>query len=598
MSLTAVYAKLRPVDNSKENLCGIQTREFNDGKNSEPGGAMLEPDTSKLTRLESLLATSITILLAIICFVYGIYIISKNNAATIDALPNMLSLSNSQISQVYASFDVPPYTALISISGVGLEILAFIFNIFITLLIEVMAYAHAVSLRWALYKEDRLNFNSPLRIFTNSKYSLPNRWYVNMVSLFCLGLSYAASSVLILPATPNYSSGKEDSQKSIISAASMIALAVGLGGQAAISLWCLLENQHTIQSWSSNPLNTTLAAIRGGRISHIKGRCMMSVHQKDVATGSYGSYPLAKQGSIYQAHGTAKYILAFLCVMIILPLVWVVSIVVVSRSLSLSDQYDEYTRLCWRMKFNWNAVEGSCYQNTVSLAMSPAENSPDTDEVNYSFAAQTVLVILFTFVIQGSQTIALHFVELFVNMSRDEAAWRQAYATISDDEINKFPSPGASLSRSPLFSALSSWEYITLFILKASLHWVMGQSLQPSIYYGYEVDNWYRFSLQFNMVYSRIIIYAIMAIILGGFAAYIAFRRYEGCQPATMGHIQTIANLIDNWEVNEARQLWWGDATSALRYDDGEYIRHAGTSNKKKDLRPICPDFIYAGHVQ
>jgi hypothetical protein len=49
---------------------------------------------------------------------------------------------------------------------------------------------------------------------------------------------------------------------------------------------------------------------------------------------------------------------------------------------------------------------------------------------------------------------------------------------------------------------------------------------------------------------------------------FIARRRPRGPQPAAYGHLQTLANLVDNWSPT----MWWGHKV------DGAVIYHAGES--------------------
>jgi len=54
--------------------------------------------------------------------------------------------------------------------------------------------------------------------------------------------------------------------------------------------------------------------------------------------------------------------------------------------------------------------------------------------------------------------------------------------------------------------------------------------------------------------------------------------------------LQTLADLIDDWTMDEDGDLWWGDKGS-----NHEGIRHAGTSAKKIDLGGIHIDAFYEG---
>jgi hypothetical protein len=264
-----------------------------------------------------------------------------------------------------------------------------------------------------------------------------------------------------------------------------------------------------------------------------------------------------------------KYILVLLWTLVLLSIGWAVSIILVTRYRSChgGGYIGPYSNSsCWDFGFNWNIDEYSISQNSVPLYMTPAGNiqTPGTSPANFTFAGQIILGLLFTCLIQGSQTIALHCVELLVNITQ-EKLWRRAYiATTHNNENERRSSSGACIAMNPLFSAISSWEYLILFILKSLLHWVMRQSLLAIMASGYGDLDAITFAFQFEMIYSRLIIYAVLACVLAGFAAYLAFRHHAGCQPATMGHIQTIANLIDEWDLDKAGD--YGGAISRFSY--------------------------------
>ncbi|PHH85062.1 hypothetical protein CDD83_971 [Cordyceps sp. RAO-2017] len=103
------------------------------------------------------------------------------------------------------------------------------------------------------------------------------------------------------------------------------------------------------------------------------------------------------------------------------------------------------------------------------------------------------------------------------------------------------------------------------------------------------------------MVYSRLFLYAILAILLAAFATFLAQRRPRGHQPATFGHLQVLADLVDDWGTDEKGRMWWGDKTGPDEPDepDGvDAVRHAGTSRDKALLAPIRLESRYAGCVQ
>jgi hypothetical protein len=232
----------------------------------------------------------------------------------------------------------------------------------------------------------------------------------------------------------------------------------------------------------------------------------------------------------------------------------------------------------WYTTPSWTAIESSlttAYMNDVTLYMSPHGNNYLIG-INFPLGVQVVLGILSTCAIQGAQTIGLHCVELIVNMSRDEDAWRRARVNMKHSCLNK----GTRLNPNAFESALASWQYIVLFISKAILHWLLGQSLQSSS----DAVTMYLF----DMIYMRIFVYSILATVLATFTIYLALRRPKGSQSAAWGHFQTLADLIDDWNSSPEGYLWWGDKGVNV---DG--VRHAGTSRYAKNIGEIHMDSSY-----
>jgi len=69
----------------------------------------------------------------------------------------------------------------------------------------------------------------------------------------------------------------------------------------------------------------------------------------------------------------------------------------------------------------------------------------------------------------------------------------------------------------------------------------------------------------------------------------LALWRPRGPQPATYGHIQTLANLIDEWPAEGQKQIYWGhkglyepgcDEDMSSDWDVGEKWCHTGTSSE------------------
>jgi hypothetical protein len=160
----------------------------------------------------------------------------------------------------------------VPLSTADAEATALVLNIFVAVLTDSMGYIHATSLRWALYREDRLHFNTNIRLFNSSRMSAPNRWPANAVYIISLVLCYAATSQMFITSDPAYQT------HIYINGFAISALGLGLAGQAVISTWCLCLGSRSTLSWSPNPLNNTLVLLHEGLQLRAQ-RCMLSVHQ-------------------------------------------------------------------------------------------------------------------------------------------------------------------------------------------------------------------------------------------------------------------------------------------------------------------------------
>lgn len=507
----------------------------------EEGANELVLDIANGTRYGCIAAIAIGIMMSLCCFISGTYILGTQEL---------------------------PIGIYLFLSSAGQEASALAINIVLALCTDGMMFVHSVSLRWALYREKRLEFNTNMRLFTSSREFGPNRWYINLIALFCLILTYGGSSVLFVsfPVQGGYVQPGEDPPVTI-NASALLALGIGLLGQAVIAIWCIISDQKLIPTWSSNPLNTALAMLLKGDLIHRTGRCMHSVHQRH--TPEQPMYPVRRQGNIYCAQRIVRWILAIMWTLAVLAVAWPIIIICVLKSMARS--YNTHMAECWKPGFDWSPNYSGCSENTLTLGLSPDANREKSNET-FTSGTQAVLCVLFICLIQSAQTIVLHSLELLVNISRDEGIWRQAY-----HETNLVSASGTQRSTDPFRAAASSWENIVQFISKAVLHWIIGQSLTLSVSTGTSTG------FSFHMIYSRLIIYAILAIFLAAFGTYLALKRPRGCQPASLGHLQTLVDLIDNWKTDEKGRMWWGDKT----WPDDNEIRHAGTSCKKEGLGPI-----------
>ncbi|KAK0122903.1 hypothetical protein ONS96_009928 [Cadophora gregata f. sp. sojae] len=140
-----------------------------------------------------------------------------------------------------------------------------------------------------------------------------------------------------------------------------------------------------------------------------------------------------------------------------------------------------------------------------------------------------------------------------------------------------FSGNGAKFRTSSFKSAVTSWQNIGLFALKPLIHWMFNLGL-------FQTEN---NSLLMNMSYLALFIVTGIAIVQGGFASYLARMSPRGCIPSAWGHLQTMADLVDDWGTADG--LFWGDKGTNV---DGS--RMAGTSDRRDGVQPIMQGDMYS----
>ncbi|OAP62170.1 hypothetical protein AYL99_04373 [Fonsecaea erecta] len=427
------------------------------------------------------------------------------------------------------------YTTLRPISfswqGAGGEAITVSFNIAITLLNEIYGYIHGISLRWALQREGRLTFNSNLRLLTSSRTSRPNKWYTNLFMLCCIIGSYSSSSLVFLKdGSYEYDEETDDSPPTHVCGAAIISLAMCLLGQGIVAWWSLLNKLH-VPTWSADPLDTVAACIQEGYLHQVSGRCMQSVH--DAAAPSTPTLPRHKQRPAYAAHPEVRKVIWALWATVVLAILWAIIIWAIIKDGSVNGISDGG---------NWSLFSND---DTPFLNMGWDVDSETLPAVCYIWA------FFFISGLQAVITLALHCVELRVNCITDEATWRLASSQ-----------GGLKRDRNILIKMGTSWPSITLLCFKPLVHWLYGLSITIT------------FNAGVTMRPPQIFYLSASALLLALFATTIVRMSPKGPQPATFGHLQTLANLIDEWPA-EGKRLFWGHKS-----DQGDFA-HAGTSSGK-----------------
>lgn len=322
--------------------------------------------------------------------------------------------------EVELGYGSDPVLVIGTIPSAYRELLGFIFNASVTVFTDCLGYIHATSLRWSLYHEGRLHHNSNLRLFTSSRNSIPNSWYMNAFWVILLVISQSCASQVLFGFSWVYDDDDIDNRYNMNSLA-IILLGISLFLLSLLSTWSLYPTHRThIISWSPDPLNAALA--------------LRSTSPSNPTTYDLpASLPKRRQPSSITTSGSITAILICL---------W---------SLAIS---------CAIVAITWSASMSTSTLNYTFTYLFRPDNT---------FRSKLAATAVNLFVLAGLQilyVLALHSTEQLVNLARDEAAWRR----VGSDK-------GAVVGGSSLLRFATSWEALLLLATKALSHWAFGLTI-------------------------------------------------------------------------------------------------------------------------
>jgi hypothetical protein len=160
----------------------------------------------------------------------------------------------------------------IDLSTFWRTVVSLLFNVLVAGCVGCHGYIHMISLRWARWREGRLQFSSNHRLLTRARKCPPNRWYTNALSAVCIIVCYSGSDQLLL----------------FLNRLAAFVIGLGLLGLSGISTWGVMATLNSILTWSSNPLTVALACQSLGQPHH-PGRYLVSV--RDTSTRPLAQYP-------------------------------------------------------------------------------------------------------------------------------------------------------------------------------------------------------------------------------------------------------------------------------------------------------------------
>ncbi|RMZ77768.1 hypothetical protein DV737_g4189, partial [Chaetothyriales sp. CBS 132003] len=424
-------------------------------------------------------------------------------------------------------------TTTFKLSPLSLELIPLAINFVVLIVTESNGYIHSVSLRWALFHEGKLEFNTNLRLLTFSKRNIANGIVANVVFFITLAICYGASPMILVRNTYDFYlyDGRvlwNDTNHLVsISKAPPIALGLAILIQCALSTWCLQTS--TIPTWSSHPLTTLAAANDSGRLSYQRGRCMMSVH--DRVLPATPTAPRPRQLSPYSASPHILHILLAVFVVLCALAIWTAIIIHIGLH--------NFTRGSWSF-IPTSAVDPNTNTNDITASMTMTvflkffANSPNPPGPDVVPEANMAAILVFCLAIQSFLTIGLHCAELQVLLLRDESVWR----TISSASGSKAGRVYNSVTEP--FKVLPN---LILLLFKPVVHWMFGSSLQ--------VD----YAKGILMRVPQITYLTVTWLVFLVFVCAISFVSPKGPLPATYGHLQTMLNIADDLSDN----MHWGE---------------------------------------
>ncbi|KAG1822530.1 uncharacterized protein BJ212DRAFT_1539955 [Suillus subaureus] len=426
------------------------------------------------------------------------------------------------------------------------ELLVLVLNLIITLCTESLGSIHGISLRSALASESRLRFNTNLRLLTATRgWYKPNGTLLNGIWAVLLIICYSSTSFI---ACPSFQTTLQTVDKGVAFAGlPVLVLGVALLLQVMIAL--LGMRCVKILTWSSSPFDLTAALLHHTQLTPTTLRCMRSVSNPDKYGGP--AKPSKIQSSAWHAHPSVQKVVVFLWVIVAACAGWAALVMYIWDKLQHSD-----TQIM-------NAFGSALTLQTWSFF--PNEQS---SYIRYMSSG----IFLFSWVnmaiIQAPLTLGLHCSELIANVIRDERQWRFATGR-----------KGLQTVTNPMKAIFTHPICLILFVAKPFLHWIFGLAFNLS---ATAVDG--RLMIFMASMYTgQIWNLCIALFIFSCFFTFVALRRPRGPQPAAYGHLQTLANLVDEWSP----VMWWGHK------EDGIPYCHAGTSDHP--LSDVKMDCVYAG---
>ncbi|KAG2737301.1 hypothetical protein P692DRAFT_201066770 [Suillus brevipes Sb2] len=304
-----------------------------------------------------------------------------------------------------------------------------------------------------------------------------------------------------------------------------------------------------ILTWSSSPFDLTAALVHHTQLTPATFRCMRCVSALE-ADGN-PARPSETQPSAWHAHPSIRKVVISLWGVVAACAGWAALVMYLSHK--------------------YSGTASTYYSPTQLETWSFLPSTTSTTYLNYHLRMSIqwwILVFVNVAVVQGPLTLGLHCAELIANVIRDERQWRCATGR-----------KGLRTATNPVKPIFTHPTCLVLFVAKPFLHWMFGLSFSMNNHAAEGQLNYLGPVMLINQIWNL----CIALFIFASFFTFVALRRPRGPQPAAYGHVQTLANLVDEWSP----VMWWGHKEDAIPYC------HAGTSDHP--LPDVKMDCVYAG---
>ncbi|KAG1753177.1 hypothetical protein EDB19DRAFT_1844765 [Suillus lakei] len=472
-------------------------------------------DRSLTSRRYALIGVACSGIFSCSCIVAGIVTLINHGVSGVTVVTKLITL------------DVGGSVQL-SVEG---EIVTLILNLIVTLCTESIGFIHGISLRSALASESRLRFNTNLRLLTAaSGWYNPNGAFLNGVSAVLLIISYSSASLVVrfnmqLPTTAKTLPARGVA----IAGIPVLFLGIALLLQAVIAVSAMRTVK--ILMWSSSPFDLTAALVHHTQLTPVTFRCMRCVSDLDTDEGP--AKPRDTQPSAWHAHPSIRKVVISLWGIVVACAGWAALVMYIWHKYGGTQSMSPFPLSIQTWSFLSSKVD--LPPNYIWYKLPGVSIQP------------WILAFVNMAVIQGPLTLGLHCSELIANVIRDEKRWRCATGR-----------KGLRTATHPLKPIFTNPLCLILFIAKPLLHWMFGLSF---VLFVAAVDGVVG-DLVIHMYTAQVWNLCIALFIFACFFTFVALRRPRGPQPATYGHVQTLANLVDEWSP----VMWWGHKEDQIPY--------------------------------